>query len=42
MRMVECKNCEMNYVEVDETSNLDGTISFVRCKLCGADTPTNQ
>ena len=34
MRMIDCPNCEMNVIEVDDTPNIDGTTSFVRCKVC--------
>jgi hypothetical protein len=37
MRMIDCPNCDSNVMEIDETPNIDGTRSFVRCKVCGFD-----
>jgi transcription elongation factor Elf1 len=35
MRNIECPNCHDSVVEIDETRNIDNTISIQRCKLCG-------
>jgi len=39
---IECPGCRMNYVEVDETKNVDGTQSIQRCKMCKYDIKIGQ